>query len=94
VAKAAVTTVGVPTVTGDPVVGGTLTAGPGTWAPPPGVVSYQWYAGRALLRNATARALTLAAAQAGTEVRVRVRVGRPGYRTAEAYSKTVVVTGS
>jgi hypothetical protein len=92
VAMARFTTAGVPTVTGDPVVGGTLMVDAGTWAPPPGVISYQWYSGTTLLRNATRATLTLAAAQSGAEVRVRVRVGRPGYRTAEVYSRKVAVT--
>lgn len=92
VAKAEFTTVGVPVVTGNPVVGGTITADAGAWAPAPGGMSYQWYAGRTLLRNATTASLMLSASQAGAEVRVRVRVGRPGYRTAEVYSQKVVVT--
>jgi hypothetical protein len=92
VAKAGFTTVGVPTVTGAPVVGGTLTADPGAWAPAPGGISYQWYAGTAKLRNATSPTLKLTAAQAGTEVRVRVRAGRPGYSTALVYSQKVAVT--
>ena len=89
--KRAFSTVGVPTVTGDPVVGGTLTADPGTWAPTPGGISYQWYSGTTQLRKATAATLTLAAAQSGAELRVRVTVVRPGYRTAEAYSQKVAV---
>jgi hypothetical protein len=92
IAKADFSTAGVPTVTGDPVVGGTLMADPGTWAPAPGGISYQWYSGTTQLRNATAATLTLTAAQSGAELRVRVRVGRPGYRTAEAYSQKVAVT--
>jgi len=91
VAKADFSTVGVPTVTGDPVVGGTLTADPGTWAPTPGGISYQWYSGTTQLRKATAATLTLAAAQSGAELRVQVTVVRPGYRTAEAYSQKVAV---
>jgi hypothetical protein len=73
------------------VVGGTLTADPGTWAPTPGGISYQWYSGTTQLRKATAATLTLAAAQSGAELRVRVTVVRPGYRTAEAYSQKVAV---
>jgi hypothetical protein len=91
VAKADFTTVGVPTVKGDPVVGGTLTADPGTWAPTPAGINYQWYSGTTQLRNATAATLTLAAAQSGAELRVRVRVGRPGYRTTTVYSQKVAV---
>ncbi len=94
VAKASFATVGVPTVTGDPVVGGTLTVDPGTWAPPPGGMSYQWYAGASKLTNATSPTLKLAAAQAGTQVSVRVRGGRPGYRTAEVSSQKLVVTNA
>jgi hypothetical protein len=83
VAKARFATVGVPTVTGAPVVGGTLTADPGAWAPAPGT---------AKLKKATSPTLKLTAAQAGIEVRVRVRAGRPGYRTAEVYSQRFAVT--
>ncbi|HEY3339976.1 MAG TPA: hypothetical protein VGK18_15865 [Propionicimonas sp.] len=92
VAKAEFTTLGVPTISGSPVVGGILTADAGTWSPAAGSVSYQWYAGTRQLGKATASTLTLATAQAGTEVRVRVRVTRPGYRTADAYSAKVAVT--
>jgi hypothetical protein len=94
VAKADFTTVGAPTVTGHPVVGGTLTADPGTCAPAPGGISYQWYSGTTRLRNATTAALTLTAAQSGAEVRVRVRVTRPGYRTVEVYSPKLAVTSA
>jgi hypothetical protein len=94
VAKADFTTVGVPTVTGDPVVGGTLTADPGTWAPAPSAISYQWYSGTTQLRKATAATLKLAAAQSGADVSVRVRVARPGYRTAEVYSQKVAIAKS
>ncbi|MGZ8801954.1 MAG: hypothetical protein ACXWZL_04865 [Mycobacterium sp.] len=92
VAKARFATPGVLTVAGDPVVGGTLTADPGTWAPAPGGMSFQWYAGSTRLRNATSPTLKLTAPQAGTEVKVRVRVDRPGYLTGEVWSKKLVVT--
>ena len=92
VAKAEFSTAGVPTITGDPVVGGRLTADAGAWAPVPRDVSYQWFTGRRQLAGATAPTLTPSAAQAGTAVRVRVRVTRPGYRTADAYSPSVTVT--
>jgi hypothetical protein len=94
VTKADFTTLGVPTVTGDPVVGGTLTADAGTWAPAPGGISYQWYSGTTQLRKATTATLTLVAAQSGAAVSVRVRVGRPGYRTVEVHSQKVAVTAA
>ncbi len=92
IAKAEFTTAGVPSITGSPVVGGTLTVNPGTWAPAPGSVSYQWYAGTKKLSKSTTPTLKLAAAQAGTQVRVLVRVTRPGYLTTEVYSPKVAVT--
>jgi hypothetical protein len=91
VAKAEFSTVGAPTVSGSAVVGGTLTANPGTWAPSPGSLSYQWYAGTKAISKATGPTLTVAAAQAGAAVRVLVRATRPGYRTTEAYSPTVTI---
>ncbi len=92
VAKGEFSSAGVPTITGDPVVGGRLTADAGAWAPAPSGVSYQWYAGTKELARATSPTLTPSAAQVGAAVRVRVRVTRPGYRTTDAYSARVTIT--
>ena len=94
VAKAEFTSAAVPHVTGSAVVGGILTADAGAWAPVPGGVSFRWYSGSKQLPGATAPSLTLTAAQVGTEVRVRVRMTRPGYRTTDAYSRKVAVTAA
>lgn len=43
-----------PSITGDPVVGGTLTVNPGTWAPSQGIsFSYQWQVGGVDIPGAT-----------------------------------------
>ena len=94
VASAQFGTVGVPTVTGDPIVGGTLAAMPGTWGPAPRSIGYQWYAGTTPITKATGTAYTLTAAEAGKGVAVRVRAARPGYRTKDSFSAKQVVAAA
>jgi hypothetical protein len=91
VALAEFTTVGVPAVTGDPMVGGVLTTDVRAWAPAPRSISYQWYAGTSRIRDATGPTLKLTAAEANKEVRVRVQATRPGYRTTSVTSAAVPV---
>lgn len=80
-----------PAVTGDPVVGGTLTADPGSWVPTPTTLAYQWFVGGTAVPGATTPTLVLLREHAGASVEVRVRVGRSGYATAEAWSAPVGV---
>ena len=94
VAKAEFGTVGVPTVTGEPTVGGTLAAMPGTGGPTPSSIGYQWYADTTPIKKATRATYTLTAAQAGKEVAVRVRAARPGYLTKDSYSAPLVVAAA
>lgn len=82
-------TAGTPTVTGTPQVGETLTAQPGTWAPAPVQLAYQWLADGAAISGATSSTLALTAAQLGKSVSVKVTGSRPGYTSAEATSAPV-----
>lgn len=91
VAKASFTTVPVPTVTGDAVVGGTLTADPGAWTPTPASLSYQWYADGKLVKGATKATLTVKKTWLGAQLQVRVEATRPGYTTVYAKSEPVTV---
>jgi hypothetical protein len=71
-----------PTVTGFYVVGGLLTATPGTWTPSASTVTYQWLRGSAAISGATTSTYTLVAADKGKRVSVRVTVTRDYYLTA------------
>ncbi len=66
------TTIGTPTITGTPVVGGTLTAGTGTWAPTPDSYSYQWKANGTAISGATASTYVAAASVVGQTITVTV----------------------
>ncbi|MGV8907395.1 MAG: hypothetical protein ACOH1Y_00290 [Propionicimonas sp.] len=94
VAKAEFGTIGAPRITGNPVVGATLTADAGTWSPTPRTVSYQWFAGTSPIRKATRASFRLAAAVSGKEVSVRARATRSGYRTTDSTSSKVTVASA
>lgn len=82
-------TPGTPTITGSTVVGQTLTAQPGTWAPDPVELSYQWLADGIAIDGATGLTLPLTDAQAGKTITVTVAGSRPGYTSAFATSAPV-----
>ena len=68
-----------PTISGTAAVGQVLTASPGTWTPPTGVMfTYQWLADGAVLAGATATTFTPTAAQVGRRLSVRVTGSAPG----------------
>ena len=60
------------TISGTPQVGSTLTADAGSPSPTPDSIEYQWYADGNPIDGATNQTLTLAAAQAGQAISVRV----------------------
>ena len=80
-----------PTVAGTAKVGHTLTARPGSWAPAPVTLKYQWYASGKAISGATKSTYKLTAGRAGTTIRVRVTGSRTGYtsvaRTSAATAK-------
>ncbi|MFT4110290.1 hypothetical protein [Propionicimonas sp.] len=91
VAPGTFNTAGVPTVSGDAVVGGVLTADPGSWDPAPTKLTYQWYAAGTAIRKATRPTFTLTRSQAGKDVVVRVKATRSGFTTTSVRSEPVPV---
>lgn len=86
VVSAAVPAVQSPSVTGNsPRIVGTVRVGSKirvtgvTWAPSSTRVSYQWYADGAQIRGATKSSLTLAPAQSGKKIVVRLVASAAGY---------------
>ena len=78
-----VTNTGLPTVTGTPEVGRTLTAGNGTWTPSDGLVfEHQWLAEGAVIPGATGSTYLLQAGDAGKKTSIRVTATRPTTPTA------------
>jgi surface antigen len=86
VAPGAITNPAPPTVTGDPVVGASLTAQPGTWTPTPSTLSYAWLADGVPVTGATSATLALDPALMGKTLAVRVTASKPGYAVASATS--------
>lgn len=68
-----------PTITGDAVVGSTLTASPGSWSPAPTSIAYQWFADGRPIAGASAASYTPVAGDVGTVLTVRVTVSSPGF---------------
>ncbi|MGC3995125.1 MAG: hypothetical protein QM779_13590 [Propionicimonas sp.] len=91
VAKGTFTTAPVPTVSGDAVAGGVLTADPGTWDPTPTKFSYQWYVAGKAIKKATKATFTVASSQAGKEIVVRVKATRSGFTTTYVRSEPVAI---
>jgi len=84
-----------PVIAGQPIVGRTLSASPGTWAVPPSAVTYQWYADGVPVPGATASTLTLTQDQLDQRIRVRVTATADGYepRSADSRGTGPVVLG-
>jgi hypothetical protein len=62
-------------------VGQTLTADPGTWAPAPVTLTYQWFRGKTAIKGATALSYVLQAADATSTIRVAVTGAKAGFGT-------------
>ena len=83
-----------PTITGSPVVGGTLTAVPGKWRPYPVVMSYQWYIGGVAFPGATAQTFVIPGSAAGQTITVAATGSETGYgSTTLTSAATTAVTG-
>jgi hypothetical protein len=76
----------VPPVSGDPVVGSTLTAGPGTWAGTGLSFRYRWYADGVAVAGAGHASYDVGAADAGKRLTVKVTAVRAGRGQASTYS--------
>jgi surface antigen len=73
------TSTAAPGITGEPVVDGTLTAGPGSWDPMPDTLSFQWLADGVPIKGAVGEQLTPAPALVGSALAVRVTASRSGF---------------
>ncbi|WP_215814464.1 hypothetical protein [Pimelobacter sp. 30-1] len=81
---------GTPTITGQAVVGRTLTAQTGTWTPAPSF-AYEWLAGGVKVDGATGASFVPTAAQAGKTITVKVTGSLSGYQSS---SRTSVATAA
>ncbi|MEZ5128815.1 MAG: hypothetical protein R2703_10035 [Micropruina glycogenica] len=80
-----------PVVTGEYLFGSTLSGAPEVAFPEGTTVSYQWQRNEKDIAKATASDYTLAAADVGKKVRLRVRAALAGYTTITGYSSAVTV---
>ncbi|MBT2594666.1 S8 family serine peptidase [Arthrobacter sp. ISL-72] len=81
----------VPSISGAPAVGSTLTALPGTWTPAPDSFAYQWYRSGTAITGATATNYKLVDADLEAAITVKVTGTKSGYGTATAESAAVSV---
>ncbi|WP_354500234.1 carboxypeptidase regulatory-like domain-containing protein [Mycetocola sp. 2940] len=72
----------VPTVSGTPEVGRTLTAAAGAWSPAPDALSFQWLRDGVAISGATAGTHALTTADLGKRLTVTVTGVKAGYTTA------------
>jgi surface antigen len=82
----AFTNTAIPTVSGTPRVGSTLTAAAATWTPSPATVTYQWRADGVSIPQATAATFVLGLAQQGKRISVVATAKGLGYPTATVES--------
>ncbi|WP_427133485.1 hypothetical protein [Pseudarthrobacter sp. S9] len=81
VANGSLSATPIPTITGTPQVGQTLTATAGIWAPSPASFSYQWYRAGVLITGANAATYTPTASDVATSLTVKVTGSKSGYTT-------------
>jgi len=79
-------TTATPTITGTAVIGQQLKADAGSWGPGTVSLSYQWLRGTAEISGATRQTYTVAAADAGATLSVKVTGSKDGYTTASTTS--------
>ncbi|MEO6942444.1 MAG: cell wall-binding repeat-containing protein, partial [Terrimesophilobacter sp.] len=85
IAPATLTTA-VPTISGNPLVGQTLTADAGAWSPGTVALTYQWYADNVAITSATGSTYILTGAENGKTITVTVTGTLAGYTTASETS--------
>lgn len=86
----------VPKIGGTAKVGMKLTVKTGTWKPSGTKLAYQWYRGSSRITAATASSYTLAPADKGKRITVRITGSKTGYTTVTRTSKATkkVATGT
>ncbi len=82
-----------PKISGTAKVGKKLTVKPGTWKPAPVKLSYQWYRNGKKVPKATKVSYTLARADKGKKVTVKVTGKKSGYATVTKTSKQTAKIG-
>ena len=87
------TTAPVPTISGIPTPGSTLTAVPGTWLPAATTLAYQWFRGGVAIPGATTSLYKVLPTDLGTSLTVRVTATKVGYFTTPVLSAKTVVVG-
>ena len=85
----AIVNVTVPTITGTPEVGQTLTADPGAWDPADVSLSYQWLADGEAVEGAEDAQLALTEAHLDQEISIVVTAAAEGFESASAESEPV-----
>lgn len=81
IAKGTFTKAPTPTISGVFRKGHTLKAKPGTWAPAPDKLRYQWLRGTSPIHGATSRAYTLVRADVGKRLKVQLTAVKTAYLT-------------
>lgn len=80
----------VPTITGNPAVSSSLSVAEGTWTPGVGF-GYTWFANGVRIRGAATSSLSITNSLAGKSITVQVTGSKPGYVSASATSRSVVI---
>jgi len=80
-----------PTITGDPTPGATLTVSLGTYAPAPDSVTYEWFDGTSAIPGATTASLPVTQNLWGETLQVVVTAAKQGYATIALVSAPVSV---
>jgi hypothetical protein len=91
VALGTIASTGVPTVSGTPRVGSTVTASPGDWTPSGATYTYQWLANGDKITGATHATYAIGAGLIGKELSVEVTAKDLGYRAVTVASSARVV---
>jgi hypothetical protein len=83
----------IPAISGDPTVGSTLTAVPGTWGPTPVTLAYQWLQDGKPIASATASTYRVRATDRNYQISVAVTGSKPAYESTTKVSAAVRVGG-
>ncbi len=89
VAPGTMTSTAAPAISGNPMLGETLTASTGAWSPAATTQTVQWYADGKAISGANGWALPLGTQQVGTSITAVVKATRSGYSTPQATTGAV-----